>query len=167
MQQSATRVIRGVFAMTMIFGARAAAAQAAASVCPFTPAELKAALGVTFEAGVAGTPVKASSLVMQSCTYRAPRYDVRVTTTAYPRQADAEQHLKVMLGGTKVPIAGDPDGAVYQEGQGDNTDPVVAYARKSVAVEIRMVGLYYGARSEKDAAVKTLRAKLATLRRIP
>jgi hypothetical protein len=104
----------------------ARAQQPTVSPCAFTPAELKAALGPTFDAGVAGRPVVAGALTMQSCQYKGPRYSVRVGTTVYTRQEDAQQHLKVMLAGTKVPIPNDPDGAVYQEGQGDNTDPVVA-----------------------------------------
>ncbi|MCU0646830.1 MAG: hypothetical protein MUF00_02435 [Gemmatimonadaceae bacterium] len=135
--------------------------------CPFTPAELKAAIGVTFQAGVAGQPIKAGSLTMQSCQYSSSRYSVRVGTTIYAQQADALQHLKVMLAGTKVPIPNDPDGAVFQEGQGDNTDPVVAYARKAVAVEIRILGIFYDDPSSRMATLRTLREKLAKLRRIP
>lgn len=161
------RVARWSLALALLLPLSGAAQSPAVQPCAFTPAELDAVLGERFEAGVPGQPVRASSLTMQSCQYNARRYSVRVATTVYQRPEDAKQHLSVMLAGTKVPIPNDPDGAVFQEGQGDNTDPVVAYARGTVAVEIRIMGVFYDSPSNRMATLRTLRAKLATLRRIP
>ncbi|MCU0625135.1 MAG: hypothetical protein MUF21_01435 [Gemmatimonadaceae bacterium] len=144
----------------------AVAQPAAFKPCPFTPAELQAALGVSFAAGTSRPPLEAGTLKMHSCRYESKNYTLQVTSQVYANPADARK-ATMILAGTLVPIPRDPDGAVYQEGQGDNTDPAVHYARNGVATELRVMGLYYTDRSKKTAAMVALREKLARLRRVP
>jgi len=136
------------------------------AACPFTPAELSEVLGETFEAGAEDAPLSAGALTLHSCRYKARRYTLRVGTTVYQRPADAATHIQG-LAGTKVPIPGDPDGAVFQEGQGDNTAPAVAYLRQGVVVELRIAGGFYDDPSSRAATMRALREKLAKLRRAP
>jgi hypothetical protein len=144
----------------------AARAQNPPPTCPFTPAELQAALGVPVKDGVPQPELNAGSLVMRSCRYEAKGWSLRVGTTVYGTANEAKAGA-AFGAGTKRLIPGDPDGAYFQEGQGDLTDPVVRYARGNVAVELRGLGTYYPDAKSKEAAMRALREKLATLRRVP
>jgi hypothetical protein len=144
----------------------AARAQNPPPTCPFTPAELQAALGVPVKEGVAQPEIDAGPMVMRSCRYAAKDWSLRVGTTVY-RSADEAKAGAALGAGTKVPIPGDPDGAFFQEGQGDLTGPVVRYARGPIAVELRAMGTWYADARTKDASMRALRQTLATLRRIP
>lgn len=161
-----TMFARFAFAASAVLGASPALAQSAPPVCPFTPAELQAALGQTFDAGTAGQELKASSLTMRSCQYNANRWSLRVSSTIYQNAADAKK-FDMVLAGKKVPIPNDPDGAIYQEGQGDNTSPTVHYVRGNVHVELRVTGIYYRDSASRQKDMEALRERLAKLKRVP
>jgi hypothetical protein len=135
-------------------------------VCPFTPAELQMALGVPFSEGQPSPPLNAGTLVMPSCQYQSKRYSLRVQSQVYQNPADAKKAVMPMAG-RMVPITNDPDGAVFQEGQGDLTDPSVHYSRGKVAINLRVMGGYYKDAASKNAEMLALRDKLAKLRRVP
>lgn len=135
--------------------------------CPFKPAELQAALGVPFAEGKAEPALSASDLVRESCRYNAKNYTLMVSTTRYARGLSDPSLAFKGLGGKLVPIPNDPDNAVYQEGQGDNTSPAVHYFRKSVTVELRVLGIYYSSPSSREKDMQVLREKMAKLRRVP
>jgi len=155
------------FLAVVLVAATPAFAQASNfNACPFKPAELQAAFGVSFAEGKAGPPLNAGTLTMHSCRYESKDYSVRVESQVYQNPADARK--AAMIGaGKRVPIPNDPDGAAYQEGQGDLTDPAVHYSRGNVAMHLRIMGLYYKEASKKDQELLVMREKLAKLRRVP
>lgn len=145
----------------------AASAQTAnVKPCPFTPAELQTALGVSFAEGKADPPLSAGSLTRQSCRYDSKNYTVLVQAQVYQNVADAKK-ANMIAAGKLVPIPNDPDGATYQEGQGDNTDPALNYVRGNVAMHVRIMGIYYKDSRSKKQDLIAIRQKLAKLRRVP
>lgn len=134
--------------------------------CPFTPAELQSALGVSFSEGKAGPPLSAGTVTMHSCRYESKGYTVRVESQVYQNAADAKK-ATMIAAGKMVPIPNDPDGAAYQEGQGDLTDPAVHYSRGNVAMHLRIMGIYYKDPRNKKQDMLAIREKLAKLRRVP
>ena len=66
-----------------------------------------------------------------------------------------------MLAGKLKPIAGDPDGAIFQEDQGDLTNATLHYVRQGYQVETRV---FVGPK-QKD--YETIRQKLVKLKRLP
>lgn len=135
-------------------------------VCPFKPAELTAALGETFSEGKPGMAYSAGGINARSCQYDSTRWSLRVGMQVYSNAPDAKK-FGTALAGKLVPVAGDPDGAVFQEGQGDNTAPTVWYERRGVVVELRAVGLWYKEPSKRQADMEALRGKMLKLRRVP
>jgi hypothetical protein len=135
-------------------------------VCPFKPAELQDVLGVKFDEGRAGTAYGTAGIDARSCRYETKNWSLRVGTQIYKQPEDAKR-FGMMLAGKLVPIPGDADSAVFQEGQGDNTSPTVWYVRRGVVVELRAGGIWYSDPAKRQAAMEALRVKLAKLRRIP
>lgn len=161
------RTLRLALATTTLIASSAAFGQAANfKPCPFTPAELQSALGVSFSEGKAGPPLSASTVTMHSCRYESKGYTVRVESQVYQNAADAKKAASIGAG-KMVPIPNDPDGAAYQEGQGDNTDPAVHYSRGNVAMHLRIMGIYYKDSRSKPKELLAIREKLAKLRRVP
>jgi hypothetical protein len=72
-----------------------------------------------------------------------------------------------VLAGKLVPIPNDPDGAAFQEGQGDLTDPALHYLRGATAVDLRILGIYYTGLKPTEAGFKAMQRLLAKVRRIP
>jgi hypothetical protein len=134
--------------------------------CPFTTAELQAGLGVAFSEGKANPPLSAGTLTMHSCRYDSKNYTVSVQSQIYQNPADAKK-ATMIAAGKMVAIPNDPDGAAYQEGQGDLTDPAVHYSRGSVAMNLRIMGIYYKDPKDKKREMLAIREKLAKLRRVP
>lgn len=66
----------------------------------------------------AGLAVPAHAQEIPVCPFEAAELQV------YKNPPDAKK-FGMALAGKLVPVAGDPDGAVFQEGQGDNTAPTV------------------------------------------
>ncbi|KPF69956.1 hypothetical protein IP84_03520 [beta proteobacterium AAP99] len=142
-------------------------AQGKSTACPFTAAEVGAALGTKFEEGKAGkeTPFGAGS-VSRGCRYESKNYTLMVNSIVYGTPVQAKDAFKPMAGRLK-PVAGDPDGAMLQEGQGDLTSPTVHYLRGAQHTELRILGIYYSDPGKKDAALKDFQGKLLKLRRVP
>lgn len=153
-------------ALSFVLAAAAPAAASEPSACPFKPAELQAALGVPFGDGKPGMAYGTSSINVRSCQYDARDWSLRVGIQVYKNPEDAKK-FGMVLAGKLVPVPGDPDGAVFQEGQGDNTSPTVWYARQGVVVELRALGIWYKDPSRRTAELEAVRARLAKLRRIP
>jgi hypothetical protein len=134
--------------------------------CPFTTAELQAGLGVAFAEGKASPPLNAGALTMHTCPHDAKSYSLRVQSQVYQNPADAKK-ATMIAAGKLVPIPNDPDGAAFQEGQGDLTDPSVHYSRGAVAVNLRVSGIYYKDQKDRKQEMLAIREKLAKLRRVP
>ena len=112
--------MRPVLALLVAAGIGAPVHAQDVPVCPFKPAELEAALGEKFEEGKPGMAYGTSGIDVRSCQYASRRWSLRVGTQVYKNAPDAKK-FGTALAGKLVPVAGDPDGAVFQEGQGDNT----------------------------------------------
>lgn len=158
--------MRPVLALLVAAGIGAPLQAQELPACPFKPAELEAALGEKFSDGKPGMAYGTSGIDVRSCQYDARRWSLRVGMQIYKNAPDAKK-FGMVLAGKLVPVAGDPDGAVFQEGQGDNTAPTVWYERRGVAVELRAVGGWYSDPSKRQAEMQALRGKLLKLRRVP
>ncbi len=158
--------MRSVLALLVAAGIGAPVHAQEVPVCPFKPSELDAALGGKFEEGKPGMAYGASGIDVRSCQYASRLWSLRVGTQVYKNAPDAKK-FGMGLAGKLVPVAGDPDGAVFQEGQGDNTSPTVWYERRGTVVELRVVGIWYTDPSKRQAEMEALRAKLQKLRRVP
>ncbi|MBL8517386.1 MAG: hypothetical protein JNM76_10520 [Betaproteobacteria bacterium] len=153
-------------AATLLVSTAALAQPANFKPCPFSAAELQTALGAKFTDGKANPPLSAGTLTMHTCRYESKNYSVQVQSQVYQNPADAKK-ATMIAAGKLVPIPNDPDGAAYQEGQGDNTDPSVHYSRGNVAINLRILGIYYKDSASKKAELLATREKLAKLRRVP
>jgi hypothetical protein len=161
------RTVRHLIVLLGALAALPAMAQATAfKPCPFTAAELQGAFGVKFDDGKADPPLNASSVTMHTCKYHSKNYSVFVQSQVYQNAADAKK-AATFGAGKMVAIPNDPDGAAYQEGQGDLTSPAVGYSRGSVATHLRIMGGYYQSAKTKEQDMKAMREKLAKLRRVP
>lgn len=160
------RVHAPFLAIALIAATPAFAQTGSFNACPFKAAELQTAFGVSFAEGKANLPLNAGSLTMHSCRYESKNYTVRVESQVYQNPADAKKATTIGAG-KMVPIPNDPDGAAYQEGQGDNTDPAVHYSRGNVAMHLRIMGIYYKDSRSKPKELLVMREKLAKLRRVP
>ncbi|MEI7446289.1 MAG: hypothetical protein WCK28_15465 [Burkholderiales bacterium] len=158
--------MRPVLALLVTAGLAAPLHAQEASVCPFKPAELATALGETFSEGRPGMSYSAGGINVRSCQYDGARWSLRVGMQVYSNAPDAKK-FGMVLAGKLVPVAGDPDGAVFQEGQGDNTAPSVWYERRGTVVELRAVGLWYKEASKRQADMEALRGRMLKLRRVP
>jgi hypothetical protein len=134
--------------------------------CPFKPAELQAVFGVPFKDGKAGADFSAGGVTMRTCRYESKNYTLSVNISAYASAADAKTQEKY-LAGKLVPIPKDPDGAAFQQGQGDMTDPALHYLRGATSVDLRILGIYYAGLKPTEAEFKGMQQKLAKIRRIP
>ncbi|MFN3629710.1 MAG: hypothetical protein ACK4XK_06575 [Casimicrobiaceae bacterium] len=144
----------------------AAASAQAFDPCLFKPSELQAAFGVPFTDGKRDRPIAAGPVTLHACRYEARNFSLRVGADVYGTPEAAKQELHA-LAGKLVPIPNDPDGAHFQEGQGDLTDPALHYTRGKVAIHLRLMGIYYDSPAEKAQATERMRQKLAALRRVP
>jgi hypothetical protein len=134
--------------------------------CPFKPAELQAVFGVPFKDGAAGADFSAGGATMRTCRYKSKNYTLSVNISAYASSTDAKTQEKY-LAGKLVPIPKDPDGAAFQQGQGDLTDPALHYLRGAMSVDLRILGIYYAGLKPTEAEFKGMQQKLAKIRRIP
>jgi len=131
--------------------------------CPFTPAELKGALGLAYSDGSASPDVPFVGGVMKSCQYRGadlktPGLTVTLTVMNDPTQTTG---WRSRLAGKTTPVPGDADGALWQVDQGDLTNPTLHYVRNGVIAQLRLgVG-------PKDPRFTAWQQKLARVRRVP
>ena len=137
----------------------------ASTACPFSAADISKALGVPVQEGKPGLEFSAAGMVMRDCRYASKNFSVMVKTSHYSNPAAAKDATKMLAGKLRA-IPNDPDGAVIQEGQGDLTDPAVFYVRNGVAVELRVLGIYYKDLKSKDADLRDMQTKLAAIKRL-
>lgn len=136
-----------------------------ASACPISAADMSKALQVPVEEGKLGLEIPAAGMVMRDCRYKSKNFSVMLKTSRYNNPAAAQDATKLLAGKLR-PIPNDPDGAVIQEGQGDATTPAVIYVRNGVVVELRVLGVYYKDLKSKDADLRDMQTKLASVKRI-
>jgi hypothetical protein len=134
-----------------------------ARICPFTPAELRTALGLELQTGTAGKPLNFRGGASYRCVYAAsksgsPGLAINQTVMDDPKQTAG---FLDSLAGKSRKIAGDPDGALLQEGQGDMTDASLHYIRQGSIVELRV------ALRPTHAGYAEMQQKLTRLRRVP
>jgi hypothetical protein len=153
-------------AVLLVVSLPCAAQTPAATACALKASEVSAALGAKFEEGQPGTERTAGAIVMRSCSYKSKEYLLNVNTITYASVADAKYDSKP-LAGKVVAVAGDPDGAVNQVGQGDLDSPNVRYVRGTTSVELRILGTFYKDSKNKAADTTTLQAKMLKLKRFP
>ncbi len=137
----------------------------ASTACPFSAADISKALGVPVQEGKPGLEFSAAGMVMRDCRYASKNFSVMVKTSHYSNPAAAKDATKMLADKLRA-IPNDPDGAVIQEGQGDLTDPAVFYVRNGVAVELRVLGIYYKDLKSKDADLRDMQTKLAAVKRL-
>lgn len=132
--------------------------------CPWTPAELSAALGFTVgPAQSVTTPFAGGSQL--TCAYRETKglrsVSVSQTEMTVGDSAANAKRFRGMLAGRLEPVPGDADGAAWQVDQGDLTEVTLHWWRNNVGTEVRVGGV-----DRKDrAAVAAMRRKVLTLRR--
>ena len=134
--------------------------------CPLGAADIAKAIGTPVEEGKMVLEIPSADMVMRDCRYKAKNYSVMVKTTRYTKPADAQGAMKLQAGKLR-PVPNDADAAVIQEGQGDMTSPAVHYVRNGVAVELRVLGVYYKDLRSKDADLRAMQTKLVAIKRIP
>lgn len=144
-----------------------AIAQSPPPACPFSSSELQSIFGVAFADGKAGLELTTGATIIRDCRYESKNYSLRVGTTVYVSDTAGAKAAASYLAGKMVPIPGDPDGAVFQEGQGDASNPALHYARGNVAVQLRVMGIYYADPKTKVADMHAMQQKLARVRRVP
>ncbi|MCA2981984.1 MAG: hypothetical protein INH41_23875 [Myxococcaceae bacterium] len=141
-----------------------ASIKASAAACAFTPAEVSAALGFKVGPGT-GTELAFEGGTALSCRWleekglRSLLLNRQVMT-----RGDAARNRAALarsLAGSVEAIPGDPDGALWQVGQGDLTGVTLHYGRGAVLTEVRVSGV-----DMKDAAsVSAMRRNVLKLRR--
>ena len=134
------------------------------AACPYTAAELGTALGFAVADGVPGREDPYPGGRVLHCRYEAKgagAFPVSLNLVVMDDANSKDTSYLKMMAGRMEPIAGDPDGAMFQADQGDLTNATLHYLRRGVLVETRVwVG-------PKDPKFSALRDKIATLRRVP
>jgi hypothetical protein len=136
--------------------------------CPYTDAELGAALGMKLIAGQ-GDKMPFPGGVSLSCTYSEVGgfgvVYVNQIVMPHDKLWAGEKEFSKRLAGKVEYIRGDPDLARWQSGQGDLTGVVLHYIRDGVQVEVRVMP---GASFMKDPKkVEDMKARVLKLRRLP
>lgn len=128
-----------------------------ANACAFTQAAVSKALGSAYGAGRALPDIP--GVPTSSCAYEGKGSQLRVNATAFtPALAAAmRRDLGQGLAGKVSPLAGDADGAVFQQQTGDLATCALHYLRGDVKYEVRLMTC-----REPEAAA---RAKLGALPR--
>ncbi len=138
-------------------------AQTPPAACPFQADELNKVLGLDAGAGQAQPPLKFAGGQMLGCQYPGnKRPSVRVNQTVMDKPDDPANAASFrMMAGSMKPVPGDPDSAMWQLDQGDNSNPTLHYLRKGHLVEVRvMVGKH-------DPQFQRYADALPKLRRVP
>ena len=151
--------------MSILVSSHALAAGPGTTPCPYTAAELKAALGLDLKDGKVGLELPFSGGKMLDCRYdgknwQTPALWLKQTVMAKPDAPENANYFK-SLAGAMEKIPGDADGAMFQGNQGDNTNATLVYMRKGVIVEARV------RIKPTDPGFAAMKQKLAKLRRIP
>lgn len=146
--------------LTLSFFAPMAFAAAPTS-CPFTAGELKSALNAEFKEGKVGFESDFGTGKSLSCRYEGKNMTLVVNQTVM-KDPTQTKGWDAKLAGKSEKIANDPDGALRQVDQGDNTSPNLHYVRNGDIVELRVMGVGKG-----NAQFEPLQKKLPALRRLP
>lgn len=138
-----------------------AAHAASAPQCPFTPDELKSALGETFAPGV---PMQ--GVIGKACEYRGKDHTLGIDAGPMPMpSADMWRKISSPPGTKWAAVPGDPDKAYYMvKVPNGSLYPNLMYERKGWLVNL--VGLL-GIDSDNKALLDAWNVKLRKLRRIP
>ena len=134
---------------------------AAPTSCPFSAGELKSALNSEFKEGKVGFESDFGTGKSLSCRYEGKNMSLVVKQTVMKDPAQT-RGWEAGLAGKKEKVANDPDGALWQVDQGDNTSPNLHYVRNGDIVELRVMGV-----GKSNAQFEPLQKKLPTLRRLP
>ncbi len=107
--------------------------------CVFTEAAVSKALGSAYGAGRALPDIP--GVPTSSCAYDGKGSQLRVNVTSYPSAAAAamRKDLGQGLAGKVTPLAGDADGAVFQQQTGDLATCALHYFRGDVKYEVRLM----------------------------
>ena len=103
---------------------------------------------------------KALDCRYQSKDAKTPSLRFKHTVMNNPAAPENVNYFK-SLAGKMQKVAGDPDGAMWQANQGDNTNATLVYLRKGVIVEARVT------ETPRDSTFEATKAKLLKLRRVP
>jgi len=138
----------------------AADSVADAKACPYTAAELRAALGIDVAEGrPTETPYPGGK--MMDCDYKGKKLlSITVAQVQAASPGDAAQIAKGVQG-TAIP--GDKDAAVWVRASGSVYRLGLSYVRNRTHTEVNVKGL----NSKDDAAVAPMKSKLLKLRRVP
>lgn len=138
-----------------------AAIAGAPTSCPFTPGEVGAALGSTFKEGKVGFESDFGSGKTLSCRYEGKGMTLVVNQTVM-KDPTQTRGWDTRLAGKLEKSGNDPDGAIVQTDQGNNTSPNLHYVRNGDIVELRVLGV-----GKKSPQFASLQRKLHGLRRLP
>lgn len=129
--------------------------------CPYSPSEISSALGGTFKEGKVGFESDFGTGKTLSCRYAGNdmTFIVNQTVMKNPTQT---QGWDSRLAGKKENVLNDPDGAIVQTDQGDNTNPNLHYVRNGNIVELRVMGV-----GKQKPQFAPIQKKLPMLRRLP
>lgn len=145
-------------AHTSVSGPAPGVALDAINACVFTPAEVSGALGGAYGTGVPVAPIPGAP--RRDCTYDeqdgARQLRVNVTWLEPSSAATSRAMMLAMLAGGATPMAGDRDGAIFQD-QTDLGTYALHYSRGNLLYEIRLMAFPGGPAMAKE--------KLTSLRR--
>lgn len=142
-----------------------AAAVAGVAACPYRAAELRDALGLDLSDGKADAELPFPGGKTLGCRYqgkspKTPSLWLKFTAMNNPAAPENVNYFK-SLAGKLQKVPGDPDGAMWQTGQGDNSHAALVYLRKGVIVEARVL------LAPQQGGFEAVKAKLLSLRRVP
>ena len=130
------------------------------AACLYTAGEVSAALGAPYTAGIEDTDPR-SAAALKSCTYAGPGHAALVIHVVLLGQdsatiATSKRMMLQLLAGQLTPVAGDADGAIFQE-QPELGTYALHYGRTRYLYEVRLMAF--------SGAAASAREKLLRLRR--
>lgn len=129
--------------------------------CPFDKKEITLALGAEFKDGKVGFESDFGTGKSLSCRYSSGSMTLVVNQTVM-KDPTQTQGWDSKFAGKSEKVPKDPDGAIRQTDQGDNTSPNLHYLRNGDIVELRILGV-----GKTSPQFKSLQEKLTKLRRLP
>lgn len=153
--------MRSAFVFVLTLSLARAAAGAEPVSCPFSAAELTTAFGSPVKEGTKGFEYAFGSGKALSCRYEAKDFTLVVNQKVMSDPSQVKGWTSPLAGKTEA-LAGDPDGAIRQTDQGDNTNPNLQYVRGRVIVELRLMGV-----GKTNPGFEAHNRRLVALRRLP
>ncbi len=156
------RPILAVSALSLLFAAFPFASSVEAGTtpaCPYTAAELSAAVGVPVDEGT-GQETADSKGKRLYCYYAAGQVSIQLYQHVRNSPADANERRKMFSGEA---IANDPDSATWLQSEEGTTFIALGYFRHSTKTELLIDGLDI----QQEAVTKPAKEKLLKLRRVP